>query len=164
MSEATRPTKSGPIVVGVDGSTNAERALEVAVTLAAGLDAEILAVHALGLLTTIDGERHPSVEYRNEIEHHLQTDWCAALEIHRRGRWRSRLIDGSPAEVLLAAADEADASYVVVGARGIGGHPDLMLGSTSHQVIHHSRCPVVVVPPMDRSQASMAHDEARRRL
>jgi nucleotide-binding universal stress UspA family protein len=164
MTESTPEPTAGPIVVGVDGSENAVRALQVAVTLAEGLDAEILAVHALGLLTTIDGERHPSLDYRDEIEERLQSHWCATLETHRPGRWRSRLIDGSPAEVLLAAAEEAQAGYVVVGARGVGGHPDLMLGSTSHQVIHHSRCPVVVVPPIDRSEASAAQDEARRRL
>jgi nucleotide-binding universal stress UspA family protein len=143
---------AGPIVVGVDGSANAKRALDVAASLAAMSGVEVIAVHALGLLTTIDGERVPSAEHRAEVEEALRTDWCEPLA--RAGvAWRASVEDGSSAEVLLHAAEEHGASFVVVGSRGVGGHPDLMLGSTSHQVISHCRCPAVVVPPIGRSFA-----------
>jgi nucleotide-binding universal stress UspA family protein len=140
----------GPIVVGVDGSANADRAMRVAASLALASGAEVVAVHALGLLATIDGVKAPASEHRHEIEAHLHSDWCATLEATVPGRWRSRLVDGNSADVLLLTAEEEAASFIVVGARGIGGHPDLMLGSTSHQVIHHSTVPTVVVPPIDR--------------
>lgn len=154
----------GPIVVGVDGSDNARGALEVAADLALGLDTDVVAVHALGLLTVIDDRRLPSVEHRAEIEHHLHAVWCAPLAERLGERWSARLIDGSPAEVLLATAADVDARMVVVGARGVGGHPDLMLGSTSHQVIHRATCPTVVVPPLDRTPAEALEAELRDRL
>lgn len=147
---STMPTLDGPVVVGVDGSTNADRAMRVAASLASACGVEVLAVHALGLLVTIDGVKVPASDHRDDIEAHLRSDWCATLEALVPGRWRSRLVDGSSAEVLLHTAEEERASFIVVGARGIGGHPDLMLGSTSHQVIHHSTVPTVVVPPVDR--------------
>jgi nucleotide-binding universal stress UspA family protein len=52
---------------------------------------------------------------------------------------------GSPVRGLLNAAEEA--AMVVVGARGIGGFPTLLMGSVSGQVAEHAACPVAVVRP-----------------
>jgi nucleotide-binding universal stress UspA family protein len=52
---------------------------------------------------------------------------------------------GFPAKTLIDASETSD--LVVVGHRGGGGFSALFLGSVSSQVVHHSKCPVVVVPP-----------------
>ncbi|MFD9124647.1 universal stress protein [Kitasatospora sp. NPDC059571] len=51
---------------------------------------------------------------------------------------------GSVIEVLLAAT--AGQHTLVVGTRGNGGFTRLLLGSVSTAVVHHSGCPVLVVP------------------
>ncbi|MBL8774345.1 MAG: universal stress protein [Acidimicrobiales bacterium] len=48
-----------------------------------------------------------------------------------------------PTHAILEAAKAAD--LVVVGARGLGGVKELLLGSVSQHVVHHSPVPVVVV-------------------
>jgi nucleotide-binding universal stress UspA family protein len=53
-------------------------------------------------------------------------------------------IEGNPARALLAASEDAD--LLVVGSRGHGAFVGALLGSVSHQVVAHARCPVVVVP------------------
>lgn len=52
-------------------------------------------------------------------------------------------VRGRPAGVLTAASAEAD--LVVVGSRGRSALRGLVLGSVSHAVLHHARCPVGVL-------------------
>ena len=52
-------------------------------------------------------------------------------------------VAGGAASALIDAAK--DATLVVVGSRGLSRARELILGSVSHQVVHHSPCPVVVI-------------------
>ena len=73
------------------------------------------------------------------------TEWCAALD--QPGVRSVRLLrDGNPISVLLAVAEEFDAGLIVVGSRGVGGYPELLLGSTSTQVAQHATRPVTIIP------------------
>jgi nucleotide-binding universal stress UspA family protein len=60
-------------------------------------------------------------------------------------------IEGHPAEVLLGAATPSD--LLVVGYRGHGGFIGALLGSVSHHIVTHARCPVVVVPVPHHGEA-----------
>jgi nucleotide-binding universal stress UspA family protein len=51
--------------------------------------------------------------------------------------------EGRPGEELVALG--ADADLLVVGSHGSGHLKELLLGSVSSYVTHHSRCPVVLV-------------------
>jgi nucleotide-binding universal stress UspA family protein len=53
--------------------------------------------------------------------------------------------DGRAASVIADVADRENADMVVVGRRGRGGVAELLLGSTSHELVLHSRRPVLVV-------------------
>jgi nucleotide-binding universal stress UspA family protein len=53
-------------------------------------------------------------------------------------------LSGFPAKTLIDASENSD--LVVVGSRGGGGFGALFMGSVSSQVVHHAKCPVVVVP------------------
>ncbi len=145
------------ILVGVDGSDDSRRALDYAARLAQQLDADILAVHALGLLDRLHpgDDLVPSSSHRDEITTLFKTEWCAALDVHRvRGR---RIVEnGPPAMVLLRLADAEEVDMIVVGSRGVGGFPELLLGSTSMQLVQHARVPVTVIPGTNRPPVTPA--------
>lgn len=134
------------IVVGVDGSAHAQRALAWAVEEARYRDARIDAV-----LAWRSPVYYPGIEFGVL----LAPTW-EEVEAEARKTLR-RALDQLPADVevepivvawpaaraLLEAAKGAD--LLVVGSRGRGGFTGLLLGSTSHQVVSHAPCPVVVV-------------------
>ena len=135
------------ILVGLDGSTNSRHALEWAICLAEVLEAEIVAVHAVGLLwRSADGSPGPSHPHLNELRDTFESNWCTPLEatsIKNRRICR----DGPAVETLLDVAEEESVDLVIVGTRGAGGFVELLLGSTSLQLVEHSRRPVLVIPP-----------------
>jgi nucleotide-binding universal stress UspA family protein len=69
---------------------------------------------------------------------------------------RTVVEDRNPAQALVELS--ADADLLVVGSRGRGGFSSLLLGSVSHAAVLHALCPVVVIPPSaeDRKAAAAA--------
>jgi nucleotide-binding universal stress UspA family protein len=133
------------VLVGLDGSAQAARACQWAADLAAAVGANVIAIHALGLLhQTATGELIAADTHRDEIRRDLD-EWCAPLRgagVHHE----ALLLEGNPVTAILQTADERGADVVVVGNRGVGGFPGLLLGSTSMQVAQHAHRPVVIVP------------------
>lgn len=138
------------IVVGVDGSEGAQRALEWAVDEASAHGAKLTAVHAWSVVYAggaLPYAYNASPIDASDFEKHatevLDTA-IAALPVHGVAI-ESHVVCGGAADALLKAAKGAD--LLVVGSRGRGGFSALLLGSVSHQVAQHAPCPVVVIPP-----------------
>ena len=107
-----------------------------------------MVVHALGLLhRTTGGETVPSDTHREEIRAELEQSWCAPLR-DAGVSYRAELLEGNPVTAILGVAEDVGADVIVVGSRGVGGFPELLLGSTSTQLAQHSRRPVVIVPAL----------------
>jgi nucleotide-binding universal stress UspA family protein len=135
------------ILVGVDGSHNGQRALDWAMLLARQFGAELVAVHAVGLLARLgDGPPVPSHQHLEELRHAFETEWCGSLR-DSGVEHRLLLVDGATVPVLLSIAARDDINMIVVGSRGVGGFEELLLGSTSLQLAEHASWPVLIVPP-----------------
>ena len=61
------------------------------------------------------------------------------------GELPTELIEGSPAEAIINVAKTRGSSVIVMGSRGLSTIAELMLGSTSHKVVSHASCPVLIV-------------------
>jgi nucleotide-binding universal stress UspA family protein len=146
------------IVVGVDGSTTSREALRWAVGLGEVLGAEVVAIHALGLLDRWHDPDASARSWRRTLCELVERTWCVPLA-RSPGAHRVEVQDGDPVEVLLAAADSEHADLLVVGSRGVGDRPELALGSTSLRVLQAARVPVLVVP--DRRPGTAPVDALR---
>jgi nucleotide-binding universal stress UspA family protein len=69
----------------------------------------------------------------------------AALEKKGVKNIEVRLLDGSPADQILSAAEHEKADMIVMGSRGLGKFADLLMGSVSHRVSHLAPCTCVTV-------------------
>ena len=141
------------IVVGVDGSEHAARAVEWSAKYAKLLDAEVVVVHAIDIPVYAGvgfGSAYipmPAMTeaQRAELHEHVTEHWCTALT--RDGvPFRVVCVDGYAANVIMEVAKKENADLVVTGRRGQGGFAELVLGSTSHQLAHHLARPLVIVP------------------
>lgn len=156
MSQAIRK-----IVVGVDGSDNAARALEWSIEVARQTGAEVVAGYSINIPPpeTSFVEGGMPIYYPTEMEEGLRTEfeekWCAPLR--RSGLpYRTEVGHGPAAAWLVDLADREHAELVVVGRRGRGAVAELLLGSVSRELTHQSPRPVVVVPGLPRRRQEVA--------
>ena len=139
------------ILVGTDGSEHARRAARWAADLAVDTGAEVVAVHAVGLLVTTPDGPVPSTPFHDRLRAQLEDEWT--VELREAGvPLHCRLVEGSAVTALLQTAEDESADLIVVGSRGAGGFSELHLGSTSHQVALYADRPVTIVPPPGRAR------------
>jgi len=138
------------IIVGVDGSSHSQVALEWAMQEAAVrrepltvITVEQVAASGWHGMVVFPADEQFLVQAREAA---LELVEKAALQLDGADRppVTVQAVFGLPAEKLIEASKDAD--LVVVGSRGTGGFTRLMMGSVSTQVAHHAHCPVVVVP------------------
>jgi nucleotide-binding universal stress UspA family protein len=136
------------IAVGVDGSESSAAALKWAIRLAKGMGSQIIAVYAIDipvfLLEPYDVPIQFDEDWRAAMRSEFEDRWCKPLKV-AGVRYRAIMEDGRAASVVAAVADRENADVIVVGRRGRGGVAELLLGSASHELVLHSRRPVMVV-------------------
>ena len=138
------PVQLKTIVVGIDGSPEAQHALTFAADLATTVGAELVVANAAGP----GGVMHPrDVEPNVDLDARRQhvEQWCAPLE-DRDLPYRIAVVAGDARTALLDVADDRSADLLIVGSRGLGPVANLLLGSVATSLAQHSELPVMIVP------------------
>ncbi|MCZ0857573.1 universal stress protein [Actinomyces israelii] len=148
-TEGAEYTPVRRIVVGVDGSESARKALRWAVHEAEAWEAELTAIAAVPMASgagalawlpaAVDRE-----QVLADVRSGLDRAVADAVEGHPAVVVRRHALDGNAAELMAEFSTAVD--LVVVGSRGRGGFSGLLLGSVSQGVLSHASCPVMVVP------------------
>jgi len=138
-----------PVLLATDGSPAADPAVGFAFEEAALRGATLVALHVW---------RHPMPSGPGDMQP-LVYDEAIAREDEERvlaealAGWRDKFPDVVVRKVVVhghirrTVIDATqDAQLVVLGSRGHGGFTGLLLGSVSQAALHHSACPVVIVP------------------
>jgi nucleotide-binding universal stress UspA family protein len=140
------------IIVGVDGSSTAARALAWAVEEGRLRREAVCAVYVWDVpqAAAADGPMRATPvgesaldgleQLRSAAERRLAD---AVAELPDAGAVEQRAVPGRAAEVLIEQS--RGAALLVVGSRGHGAIAGALLGSVSQACAHHAACPVVVV-------------------
>lgn len=156
------PRRTGPVVIGYDGSPGAERALaEAAAVLHPGPVLVVVAWEAgrayeaaEWAAITLDAAT-PVVDLRTAAELD-RAAFAAAERTAHHGAARARSLgldaeslvvaeDASVADTLVRVASEQEAAALVIGARRHRALREAVFGSTERDVLRHAPCPVLVV-------------------
>ena len=146
---------SGQILVPVDGSEHAFRALDVACALA---KAENKAINLLHVVPSKEIpaalKRFAEVEHVHESGEHLYES-AIAENVLNEARDQAIAIGAGDVELsvehgdasrgILAAASRGDVDTIVMGTRGLSDIQGLVMGSVAHKVTHGADCRVIVV-------------------
>jgi nucleotide-binding universal stress UspA family protein len=142
------------ILVAIDGSDGADRAVDYAARLAASEGADLLIVNVVG------GYGLPESVLGSFS--HTQQVWldelliAASAEMLTKARDRARKLGtkmiqlesrpGDVVETVIAVAQEKKVDMIVVGKRGAGRITGLLLGSVSQKLVSLAPVPVAVIP------------------
>jgi len=130
-------TKLSKILVAVDGSESAEKALEYAVQLAKKHKAKVT------LLNVGESKLFGfKPEVAREVGEHILSDAAAKV---KGLKLNTQLEFGNPAETLIEVAEKGNYDLIVVGSRGLSSVKRFFLGSVSDDVSHHAKCSVLIV-------------------
>jgi nucleotide-binding universal stress UspA family protein len=137
------------ILVGYDGSDNAERALKRAIDLSKQSKAELritVVADTMSYAAYASGGIYRT--FNEQTKQNAINLASAALETARKAGVEDVYAsdeEGQPADILLSLAAEYKAGLVVVGRRGMRGLQRFLMGSVSTSVINHAKCDVLVV-------------------
>jgi len=142
------------ILIAVDGSPHAERAVEEAVDLATASGASLTAISVTpdivpfvyigGYGGMVPPQALGDLHDQSRREHERMLDDVLG-RLAGDVQVEKLIVQGSPAEAILAQAKEGGHDLIVMGSRGRGELRSLLLGSVSHHVLQASPVPVLVV-------------------
>ena len=132
------------VLLATDGSKDAALAARAAVDVCDRTGAELHVVHVWYSVPT--ARLRPFVRAQVKKRGQKILDEGVKRVEESGGRLAdAHLVEGRDADEILDLAERIGADLVVIGSRGLGLVGRIALGSVSEAVLHHSRCPVLVL-------------------
>jgi nucleotide-binding universal stress UspA family protein len=132
-----KKTKLGKILVAIDGSKQATKALGYVSALAKKFNSKVTLLHvAEAKLANLEPEAVRSISEK--------ILWDASIEI-KGVEIDKKLEFGSPAESIIQLARQENYDLIVLGSRGLSSVKRYLLGSVSEDVTWHARRSVLIV-------------------
>ena len=142
------------VLAATDGSESANRAVDFAATLASRLGATLQILNVIGMadppphaLEELSRYEHMSPgEFMNAMSEQILRS--ASQRANKLGVGDAQLVSqfGDVATSISDAAKKSAADVIVLGKRGLGRLPGLLLGSVSQKLVSVAPCAVIVVP------------------
>jgi nucleotide-binding universal stress UspA family protein len=132
------------ILLATDGSADAALAARAAIELSNRTASELHVVHSWQSVPSARFESFIRVQLKQEAEE-LLAEQEKLIEAGGGKIAGAHLRRGPAVDEILNLAAELDAGLIVMGSRGMGPVQRLVMGSVSEGVVHHARCPVLVL-------------------
>ncbi len=135
------------LLVPVDGSKPAERAVRHAIKLVAGgLKARILLLNVQPELPRTRSRAEKRSDMLRQLEAADEAMHSAASLLGRASvTWERCLRNGAAADTILELARERHCAAIVMGTRGLGAVAGLVLGSVAAKIVQLAPVPVTLV-------------------
>lgn len=131
------------ILVPIDGSEPAYRALEHAAQLAEGLGAKLMVLVVRQY--TVGRKAVVSVWTEEGVDSILKKTKELAGELYRKDVVITQVKSRDVAHAIVEYAEHNEIDLIVMGASGMGSVKAFLIGSVSEEVLRKSVCPVTIV-------------------
>jgi len=134
------------ILLAADGSAHSLRAADKAIDLAT-YDSEANVV----VLYVVDSKTSKADVLRNlDTEGIAQLRQQKMLSIEKKAQdagvnYEIKIIRGEPGPSIVEYAKNNNFDVILIGSRGLNALQEFMLGSVSHKVAKHAKCPVMII-------------------
>lgn len=139
------------ILVPIDQSENATRALDYALELA-----KLSTEPKVTVLCVVESILHPSRQFQynsiDQLEDLLEEsaknyleDIAKKAEKEHGIKLKTMIKRGRPVSVIVDTAKTGDIDLIIMGSRGLGGFKEMLFGSVSHGVTNHANVSVLIV-------------------
>lgn len=147
--------KFSTILVPLDGSKNADKALDTAISISKKNQAKLILFHViddyiLDSMTDIEGMEIPN-STTVKVKAGLKKKAMKMLN-ERSNKALKNKIDckteihiGNIGDEILSYSEQNKVDLIIMGARGLGKLKQLLLGSVSNKIVTNSHCPVMIV-------------------
>lgn len=144
---------SGTVLVPIDASDQAQKAIRFAADWAINHDATLHLLHAADIPTA--SELGLTQEYSYDMSDLINASEKLGQDLVSAAMAKARELGvksvtgsvavGDPAETAIDTATDLPAALIVMGTRGMSNWKNLLLGSVSHKVLQLAPCTTVIV-------------------
>lgn len=136
------------VLVPVDGSDNSLRALDAALLLSEKIGAEVTAIHVMEDIPILHIQSEKLLRelidaYKKETQQILSK--CSDIATRKGLSITTKLLQGNVGSTILDFCEREKYDVIIMGSRGMGKFKELVLGSVSNKIVHHSSCPVMII-------------------
>jgi nucleotide-binding universal stress UspA family protein len=139
------------ILVPLDGSKHSLNALGKAIEIAKKFEGKLTLIHAYTIRLVSLPKEYAHAETTPEMVE-VSGDAGAKLLADAKAKAKAAGVDvetllvvGPAVETIIEASENGEFDLIVIGARGLSPIKEIVLGSVSHGVTAHAKCPVLVV-------------------
>lgn len=139
------------ILFPTDQAAHSHKAQEFAMDLAEKYNSEIIILNVFKLSRQLYTAESIYYMYLDDIENKTAELRRMFLEkIEQEAKSRNIKVsltveEGSPGTIIVDTANKENCDLIVMGTRGLNALERTLIGSVSNYVIHHSKCPVMLI-------------------